>query len=414
MNIEHYILGACFHSSSVMDVVQSVSVDDFHGNKEKLLFSAVETLVAKGLEPDTSSVYAEAKKLDASFIASVENECIVPGNMEYMLSCFREHADKTKYLLMAKRINKMADSHTDDIRREIESSLTTRQNSKSEHIAKPLKRAFDSMEHAYNNKGLVTGVPSGIEMIDNELSGFHKTDMILVAARPSIGKTALALQIADTACITKKVPTLFITLEMSNEQLASRVVLSRSKINVSKARNGLLNDSDWPRMTQSSGDMNDSPFFVDDCAGATIEQIAAKAKAEKLKNDIGLLIIDYLGLIGGGGTEYERVTNASRKTKILAKTLNIPIVALHQLNRDSVKDSKPRRPTMNDLRSSGQLEQDADVIILLHREKKEPIEKCELIIEKNRHGKTGIIEQQWNGPINRIEEIVDYGNEPNY
>lgn len=413
IDIEQTILGACFYPEAVNDIVAQFDIEDFQPENHKSIFKAVCHLVGKGVCPDPVTLAAEDTNLSLGYLSKLFEDTPSVANINYHLKKFNEYAEKNRYVNMAYRIGFMRDATVDELRMEVDSVFNYKQASGAEHASKALKRSLAIMEDAYKNKGKITGIPTGIYRMDEELSGLHKTDMILIAARPSIGKTALALQIAEHACLDRNVPTLFISLEMSSEQLMSRLVLSRSKVCVSKARNGLFEEYEWPKMMRSAGHVNESQLYVDDCTGVTIDTICAKAKAAKMRHDIGLLVIDYLGLVAGKGTEYEKITAASQKVKSLAKQLNIPIVCLHQLNRSNLTN----RPTMNELRSSGQLEQDADVIILLHREKQAPVEDCEIIIEKNRHGKTGIVPQRWNGPINRIEErensdIPDSGDLP--
>lgn len=407
IEIEQTILGACFYAESVNDIVSKFSVDDFQSEAHKAIFQSVCHLAGRGISPDPVTLASEDKKLSLGYLSSLLESTPTVANIGYHIKKFTEYAEKNRYINLAYRISNMEEATVDELRAEIDSVFQHKQATGAEHASKALGRAFKMMEEASRNDGSITGIPTGIYKVDSELSGLHSTDMVLVAARPSIGKTALALQIAEHACLDKKVPTLFISLEMSSAQLMSRLVLSRSKICVSKARNGRFEGGEWNKMTMSAGDVNQSQLYIDDCTGVTIDTICAKAKAAKMRYDIGLLVIDYLGLVSGKGTEYEKITDASQKVKGLAKQLNIPVVCLHQLNRSNLTN----RPTMNELRSSGQLEQDADVIILLHREKQEPIEDCEIIIEKNRHGKTGIIPQRWNGPINRIEERAEYAAE---
>jgi len=403
MNIERYILGACFYPEATQKIISQVSVSDFKDHTNQKIFSVIEKLAVNGIVPEPVAIFSEEESISPSYLVEVSEECSTVANIDFMLGKFRGKVLKDKYFSLADKIALMMDSGPEEIRCEIEAALLEKQTSTMEHAGKPLKRAFDTMESAYENRGEITGAPTGIKKIDTLLSGLLGSDMILLAARPSIGKTAMALNIVDAACIRHKIPTLFITLEMSSEQLCSRLALSSAGVNVSAARTGMFSESDWPRLTMSAGKVNGSELCIDDCAGATVGEIAAKARAAKMSKNIGLLVIDYLGLIGGSGTEYERVTEASRATKILAKQLNIPILALHQLNRSKLND----RPSMNELRSSGQLEQDADVILLLHRKKEQAIEPCEIIIDKNRHGLTGIIEQTWNGELNRVEEVAD-------
>lgn len=401
MNIEQTILSACFYPEAVHDITAQVSPHDFTGETHRAIFESIIKLSSDGVTPDPVALNADNNKLSLDYLMELGE--LLPGvsNLSYYLDKFNTYTERNRFKHLARQLGTM--ERPEEMRAAIETALETKQATRSEHIGQPLKRAFDKMEEAYKHKG-ITGIPTGIDKIDVELSGLHKSDMILLAARPSIGKTALALQVAEHACISHKTPTLFISMEMSSDQLASRMVLSRSKINVSKARNGLFEDHEWPRLTSSAADMNEAKLYIDDQCGITVDTITAKAKAAKMRHNIGFLVIDYLGLVTGSGTEYEKITAASQKIKTLAKQLDIPVLCVHQLNRNAANS----RPTMNELRSSGQLEQDADVIILLHRDKKEPVEECELIIEKNRHGKTGIIPQQWNGPINRIEGAYDY------
>jgi replicative DNA helicase len=397
--LEQYILSACFWPEAVSEVVSSISEEDFSIETHRKVFSAIVKVFNSDCSVDSLTVYDADRSLNNSYLMKLYEGCPTVANLPFYLKKFKEHSKKVRLLRMADVVKEMRGEPVEDIMAVIDKATEDKSDSGAKHISSAMSKAFKRMEEAYQNKGMVTGIPTGIPKIDAELSGLHKTDFILVAARPSIGKTALALQIVDHASIDKKVPSLFISLEMEDAQLASRLVLSKSRINVSKARNGLFTDKEFPQMMHQAGFINDSKLFIEDCPGVTMEQIVAKAKAAKSRHNIGLLIVDYLGLVTGKGTEYEIVTQASKAAKKLAKQLNIPVVCLHQLNRSNLNN----RPTMNELRSSGQLEQDADVIILLHRQKEEDVEKCELIIEKNRHGRTGIINATWNGPINRIE-----------
>lgn len=404
IDIEQTILGACFYPETVNEIVAKFSADDFQIAIHKAIYQDICKFAGKGICPDAVTLSSENKNLSLGYLSKLFEDTPTIANINYHIKKFTEYSEKNRYISLAGRINNMKEATVDELRSEIDSVFQYKQATGAEHASKALGRAFKMMEEAARKDGTITGIPTGIYKVDSELSGLHNTDMVLIAARPSIGKTALALQIAEHACLDNKVPTLFISLEMSSTQLMSRLVLSRSKICVSKARNGRFEGNEWSRMTMTAGDVNESKLYIDDCTGVTIDTVCAKAKAAKMHHNIGLLVIDYLGLVSGKGTEYEKITDASQKVKGLAKQLNIPVVCLHQLNRSNLSN----RPTMNELRSSGQLEQDADVIILLHREKQEPIEDCEIIIEKNRHGKTGIIPQRWNGPINRIEERTDY------
>jgi replicative DNA helicase len=410
IDLEKTILGACFYPEAVNDIVSVISAEDFKIETHSDIFRAIEELSDDGIVPDPVTVRSKDEKFKLQYLLELSEYVPTVANIKWHIDKFLEYSEKNRYLALADRLLTMRDCPVSDLREAINTTTATKQTSSSEHVSGPLKRALKGMEDAFLHRGEITGVPTGIDRIDYKLSGLHNSDMILVAARPSIGKTALGLQIADAA-IKEGIPTLFISLEMSAEQLTSRLLLSKSRVDVSKARNGLFEEADWGRMTKTIGEVNESKLYIDCCSGVTMDVICAKAKAANMRHDIGLVIIDYLGLVRGKGTEYERVSNASMMTKELAKQLDIPVVALHQLRRPP-SDSKPdRRPTMDELRGTGQLEQDADVIMLLHRAKKEPVEDSEIILAKNRHGETGIIPQTWNGPINRLEERKHDGYE---
>ncbi len=401
-NLEKHIIGACLYPEAVAEILAEISASDFRSETNRTIFQTIEILIAKNTTPDIASIITENNLISPTYLAEIAAEVITVANIRYFLDKFQTVVEIEKYRNLSIHLSALDD--VDEMRGIVEESLITKNNTKIEHASKPLKRAFVEMEEAFNNRGKITGIPTGIFKIDDEMSGLHKTDFILLAARPSIGKTALALQIINKAAIDMKIPSLFLTLEMSPEQLMKRVSLSRAGISVSKARSGLFEDSEFGRITETVADINDSPLYIESAIGSTMEQLTAKVKAAKMRHNIEFVVIDYLGLVTGKGSEYEKITRASQLGKMLAVQTNLPLLAVHQLNRNANND----QPTMNELRSSGQLEQDADVIILLHRDKKEPIENCKIIIEKNRHGKTGVIHQQWNGPLNRIEEPTQY------
>ena len=223
IDIEQAIIGLCFKPENVVDIISQFSVADFQIQTNQQVFSAIEKLTAKNITPDIISIAAECEASPA-YIADIQ-ENYEFGNIKQLSEKFRVYADRNKYLKLSRELPTLEDPQ--DMLKAIEQATSNKQTSTAEHASVPLKRALNSMESAFNNRGQITGVPTGLQKIDEELSGLHKTDMILVAARPSIGKTALALQIAEHACIDKNIPTLFISLEMSSDQLISSMLLSR-------------------------------------------------------------------------------------------------------------------------------------------------------------------------------------------
>jgi replicative DNA helicase len=261
-----------------------------------------------------------------------------------------------------------------------------------------LKPAFEQIQSLYERKTLVTGVASGYEDIDRMTSGFQAGDLVIIAGRPSMGKTALAVNIAENAAVHHKDPVAIFSLEMSKEQLVLRMLGSQSEVPLHKIRNGYLGQEDWPRLTTGAGLLTQAPIMIDDSATLTVFEIRAKCRRLMSERKLGLVVIDYLQLIRGSGRVENRVQEVSQITrglKALAKELNVPIVALSQLSRAPEQRGNDRRPQLSDLRESGSVEQDADVVLFVYREEYyKPDDpalkgKATIIIAKQRNGPTG-------------------------
>jgi len=263
-----------------------------------------------------------------------------------------------------------------------------------------VKDSFRSIEDLYARKELITGVPTGFEKIDDLTSGLQKSELIIIAGRPSMGKTAFALNIALHAAKEAQMPAAVFSLEMSKEQLAFRLLASEAKVDSQRLRKGILGETDWPKLTTAAGSLSEAALFIDDTPAITVLEM--KAKSRRLKADIGLglIVVDYIQLMRSGSNHDSReqeISEISRSLKALAKELRVPVVALSQLNR-KVEDRTNRRPQMADLRESGAIEQDADVIAFIYRDEvynkaEDNPEKgiAEIIIAKQRNGPTGTI-----------------------
>jgi replicative DNA helicase len=261
-----------------------------------------------------------------------------------------------------------------------------------------LKPAFEQIQALYERKTLVTGVPSGYEDLDKMTSGFQPGDLVIIAGRPSMGKTSLAINVAEYASIHHKFPVAVFSLEMSKEQLVLRMLGSQSEVPLHKIRNGYLGQEDWPRLTTGAGLLTQAPIMIDDSASLTVFEIRAKCRRLMSENKLGLVVVDYLQLIRGSGRSENRVQEVSQITrglKALAKELNVPIIALSQLSRAPEQRGTDRRPMLSDLRESGSVEQDADVVVFVFREEyykpddPELKGKATLIVAKQRNGPTG-------------------------
>jgi len=263
-------------------------------------------------------------------------------------------------------------------------------------VGKIVQDVVDTIEHLYENKHYVTGVPSGFSDLDDMTSGFQKSDMIIIAARPSIGKTALALRMAEHCAVEKKVPVAIFSLEMAAEQLTQRMLVSRAKMNAQDVRRGFFKRDKWPDITAAASDLTVAPIFINDTPGLSPRQMRAISRRLKATHDIGLIIVDYLQLMSIGTRRAENrqqeISEISRSIKGLARELKVPVIVCSQLNRE-VESRPGRRPQLSDLRESGAIEQDADVVMLLARPDFYDVNdhpgQATIIVGKQRNGPTG-------------------------
>ena len=281
-------------------------------------------------------------------------------------------------------------------------------------INKAMSEAFDVLQTRYANGGGVTGLPTGYTEFDEMTAGLQPTDLLILAARPAMGKTTFALNIAEYAAIKTKKAVAVFSMEMSASQLALRLISSNGRVNATRLRTGQLEDEDWSRVSGAIRMLKESKIFIDDTPGLSPELLRAKARRLKREHDLGLVVIDYLQLMAVPGNSENRATEISeisRSLKALAKELNVPVIALSQLNR-SLETRTDKRPVMADLRESGAIEQDADVIIFIYRDeyynKESSPDKglAEIIIGKQRNGPTGSIKLKFFGEYTRFDNLA--------
>jgi len=275
---------------------------------------------------------------------------------------------------------------------------------------------FNKLEELYNNKGTITGIPTGFADLDFKTAGLHNSDLILIAARPAMGKTALALNLAQNAAVHSKVPVAVFSLEMSKEQLVNRMLSSEAMVDGSRMKTGQLEDNDWQKVAKALGPLSEAPIFIDDTPGVSITEIRAKCRRLKLEHNLGLVIIDYLQLMQGSKSKSENrqqeISEISRSLKMLAKEINVPVITLSQLSR-APETRTDHRPILSDLRESGAIEQDADIVMFLYRDdyyNPETDKKniAELIIAKHRNGSTGTVELVWLGQYTKFANLEKF------
>jgi replicative DNA helicase len=271
-------------------------------------------------------------------------------------------------------------------------------------IDKVVLEALDRISAAAKTKGAVTGVPTGFKDLDTYLSGLQPSDFILVAARPSMGKTAFVLNVAENVAIKQQITTVVFSLEMSNVQLVNRMLSLESTVDADKIRKGHLDSNDWGKLIEGADSIAKSKLIIDDTPGISIAELRSKCRKYKMENNLGLIIIDYLQLMSGSGSgrsegRQQEVSDISRALKALARELNVPVVTLSQLSR-AVEQRPDHRPMLSDLRESGAIEQDADVVMFLYRDdyyNKDTEQKgiAEIIIAKQRNGPIGTVKMAW-------------------
>lgn len=412
LDLERAIIGAALDPELSDDILAAVTERYFSTEMHRTIFRCI-VEVSESTTPDVLIVAQNLERHGIKSGTSYLAECWDMGcrswQLKKYLADFEDQWRHRECLELARtiydhqgtgrEIDAVIAAHTDD----------AGGGKDSEMGGEILKRVIKDMERRSARRGEIQGIPTGWSRYDRNTGGLIDGNLIILAARPSIGKTAAAMNIVEHVAVNMKIPVIMFTLEMSGDELMQRTVLSMAGVDSNVAKTAEFTDADYGRMLKSMGDLNNAPLHIVDSSSLTMAQIRAKARAAQRRHGIKLVVIDYLGLVDGPGTEYERVTAASRAAKKMAKDMKIPVLALHQLNRGN-EQRTDKRPTMSDLRSSGQLEQDADIITLLHRKKEAPEEEAEIIVDKNRNGPTGIISAGWNGPLCRyFEATKTYG-----
>ncbi|MEA1935988.1 MAG: replicative DNA helicase [Thermodesulfobacteriota bacterium] len=412
---ERSVLGAVLlENEAVNNVLEILSVNDFYSESHRRVFSAILELYEKNEPSDLitlSNILKDKNQLDSaggvSYLASLVDNVPSAANVAYYSKIVKEKSILRGLIGTATEIITRSygtEKDVEDILDEAEHAIFEISENKIKPAFSPIKEiikdSFRTIEKLYEKKELITGVPTGFEKVDDLTSGLQKSDLIIIAGRPSMGKTAFALNIAQHAAIEKGIPIALFSLEMAKEQLSIRMLSSEAKVDSQRLRKGFLGETDWPKLTTAAGRLSEAPIFIDDTPAITVLEMKAKARRLKAETDLGLIILDYLQLMRGmkfRDSREQEISEISRSLKALAKELSIPVVALSQLNR-RVEDRTNKRPQMADLRESGAIEQDADVIAFIYRDEvynksEDNPEKgmAEIIIGKQRNGPVGMV-----------------------
>ena len=429
---EQAVLGSMLVSKdAVQAAVEVLKPEDFYREDNKEIYAAMMDIYSVGREIDMITV-TEQLKLRGTLervggtqnLATLIDNVPTTSNIERYVEIVEQKSTSRNLIKVTSDIMKISYAQTEELDTIIEQAekgifdLAQNRNSKSYSGMKEiLVTTLDSIEKMYENKEKLSGIESGFIDLDEKISGLNKSDLIIVAARPAMGKSAFVLNIASYVAMHDKVPVMIFNLEMSKEQLVKRMLSSESEIDSMRLNNANLEQEDWIKMADASNRLADVPIYIDDTPVLTPSEIRAKCRKAKLEKNIGLIIIDYLQLMESktvNGSRQQEISEISRGLKILAKELDVPVIALSQLSR-ATESRADHRPILSDLRESGSIEQDADIVMFLHREDyydKDTEKKniAEVIIAKNRHGETGTIELAWLGKYTKFANLYK-GNE---
>ncbi len=424
---EQAVLGSMLVSKdAVQAAVEVLKPEDFYREDNKEIYAAMLDIYNVGREIDMITV-SEQLKLRGTLervggtqnLATLIDNVPTTSNIERYVEIVEQKSTSRSLIKVTNDIMKVSYAQTEDLDAIIEQAekgifdLAQNRNSKSYAGMKEiLVTTLDNIEKMYENKEKLSGIESGFYDLDDKISGLNDSDLIIVAARPAMGKSAFVLNIASYVAMHDHIPVMIFNLEMSKEQLVKRMLSSESGIDSMKLNNADLEQEDWIKMADASNRLADAPIYIDDSSVLSPSEIRAKCRKAKIEKNIGLIIIDYLQLMeskSSNGSRQQEVSEISRGLKILAKELNVPVIALSQLSR-STESRADHRPMLSDLRESGSIEQDADIVMFLHRDDyydKESEKKgiAEVIIAKNRHGETGTIELGWLGQYTRFANI---------
>ena len=425
---EQSILGSILlDKDAIITVAETITPSDFYKDAHRVIYESMMALNNKNEPIDMVTLTDELRKrgyLDdiggVTYLTSLSTIVPTTSNVKYYADIVKEKSVLRQLIKASNDIinlgygsGESAENVLDFAEKKIFDISQERTNDDFKPINQVLMDTYDMIESIYSNKSDVTGVTTGFKDLNKKINGLQRTDLILVAARPAMGKTAFALNLVQNAAIKGNASVAVFSLEMSKEQLAQRMIAAQSNVELKKMKTGTLNDADWPRIISAMAVMSDAKIFIDDTPGIKINELRSKCRKLKMEQGLDLVMIDYLQLMESDSKNESRqqeISKISRSLKILAKELDCPVVALSQLSR-APEQRADHRPVLSDLRESGAIEQDADIVMFLYRDEyyhsdSEKKDLAEVIIAKNRHGETGSVELVWMGSIQRFGDKV--------
>jgi replicative DNA helicase len=425
---EMAVLGSMLIDEEAIGIaIETLSRDYFYKDAHRKIFEAILDLYNASKAVDLITLTDELKRksvLDeiggVSFLTSLANSVPTAANIAHYASIVKEKGILRILINNATRIVSLcyeSQGNIDEVVDKAEGLVfevsDRRPQSSYLHLKDIIQNSIDTIDRLYQKKEHVTGVPTGFIDFDIKTAGLQPSDLIIVAGRPSMGKSAFALGIAEYAGVVEKIPVAIFSLEMSKEQLVQRMLCAHARVDAHKVRTGYLASSDWPRLTAAAGKLSEAPIFIDDSPAISVMELRAKARRLKAQQNIQLIILDYLQLMRGASNienRQQEISDISRSLKALARELKVPVIGISQLSR-AVESRTDHRPQLSDLRESGAIEQDADVVVLLLREdyyNSAPDNQgvTEVIIAKQRNGPVGSIKLTFIKEYTRFENIA--------
>ncbi|MFZ5987986.1 MAG: replicative DNA helicase [Bacillota bacterium] len=430
IDAEQSVLGAILLDKDVLsNITEIITGQDFYREDHKEIYEAVMDLFERGEPIDLITVSEQLKlrgTLDSigglEYLTNLASVVPTTANAKHYAKIVEEKSILRRLIKVSSEIVNMGYEASEEVsyvldkaEKSIFDVLQKRNTQGFTPIKDVLIDTFNRLEELYNNKGYVTGIPTGFVDLDHKTSGLQNSDLVLIAARPAMGKTSFVLNIAQHAAIHARVPVAIFSLEMSKEQLVNRMLCCEAMVDSHRMRTGKLDDSDWQKVARALGPMSEAPIYIDDTPGTSAMEIRAKCRRLKIEKNLGLVVIDYLQLMQGrgkGDSRQQEISEISRSLKILAKEINVPVLTLSQLSR-APELRADHRPILSDLRESGAIEQDADIVMFLYRDDyynpdtdKKNI--AEAIIAKHRNGSTGTVELAWLGQYTKFANLEKF------
>ena len=420
LEAEQAVLGSMLtDKDAVIASIEILRPENFYREDNRIIYEAILNLYNNSEPIDIITIKSELESLGKfeqvgglEYLASLPDKVPTTANVQKYINIVEEKGILRNLIKTANEIIDLGYDPTEDVEDimdNAEKKIFNIMQNKNQKGYTPIKdvlvESFNQLEELYNRKQHITGVPTGFSELDYKTAGFHGSDLILIAARPAMGKSAFALNIATNAATKANVPVAIFSLEMSKEQMVNRMLCSEAMVDSNKVRTGKLEEDDWVKLAETIGPLSEAEIYIDDTPGISVMEIRAKCRKLKLEKNIGMVVIDYLQLVQGSskrsGSREQEISEISRSLKILAKELNVPVIALSQLSR-AVEQRPDHRPMLSDLRESGAIEQDADIVMFLYRddyynEDSEKKDIAEVIIAKHRAGSTGTVELLWLG-----------------